>query len=306
MSTGRRELTWMACDALAAAGRKPSIASVREWTLANQGRKQGSDTDTQADINAWYAVLLSMKQERQSIAGMPDDVAALTRDLWIRANEAASDQLARQREAMQAELILAQQHADVADAAALAAQRQNQDTAHALEVSREAVRRLEETVSRTQAAAEATAVRHAGQLQAHDERLAALRQDSAAREAEQAARLIELDGLRRHAMQQIEDARAELRSAKSDAERQAQSHLATIAQERQATVTARSALAAAAGRLSAIEESLAVEQGRSLSLEQVLAQVRASEARGRTVPAAAMRTSALRAVRVQPFRRRKP
>lgn len=305
MSTGRRELTWMACDALAAAGRKPSIASVREWTLANQGRKQGSDTDTQADINAWYAVLLSMKQERQSVAGLPGDVAALARDLWIRANEAASNLLATQREAMQAELATAQQEVDAATAEATEAHRLNQATAHALEVAREAVRRLEDTVSTLRTAAEATEVRHAGQLQARDERLAALRQDSTAREAEQSARLVELDGLRRHAMQQIEDARGELRTLKAEAERQAQAQQALLAAERQATVSARSELSAAAGRLSAIEEGLAAEQRRSAAAETALAYLRAGDPGGRSTSASNGRASTVRAARSQPFRRRK-
>jgi chromosome segregation ATPase len=308
MTTGRRELTWMACDALAAAGRKPSIASVREWTLANQGRKQGSDTDTQADINAWYAVLLSMKQERQTIAGLPDDVAALARGFWIRANEAASGNLAAQREAMEAGLREAQQHVAAAQAETDAAQRLVERTTHEREVAHEAIRRLEETLSAVRASAEAAEVRHAGQLQARDERLAALRQDSARKESEQAARLVELDGLRRHAMQQIEEARADTRLAKAENERQQHQQQALLAAERQAAASARTELASVAGRLSAVEESLAAEQRRSAALEDALAQARSmersNERSGRAAPATA-RARQLRVARAQPFRRRK-
>ena len=304
MSTGRRELTWSACDALAAAGRKPSIASVREWTLANHGRKQGSDTDTQADINAWYGVLLSMKQERQTVAGLPDDVAALARGLWIRANEAASDILSSQREAIQAESALAQQRTDAALADAEAAHQKVRATGHALDVAHEAIRRLEDTLSSVRAASEAAEVRHAGHLQARDERLAALQQDSAARETEQAARLAELDGLRRHALQQIEEARADARAAKIEAERQAQALHATLATERQTTAAARAETANTVGRLSAIEESLAAEQRRSAALEQALAQARASQVERRAAQTPA-RAGPLRAGRTRPIHRRK-
>jgi hypothetical protein len=136
MASGRRELTWQACDALAAAGRKPSIGSVREWTLANHGRKQGSDTDTQADINAWYALLLTARQEQQTIAGLPEDVAALARSLWRKANEAAADHLAERRRAIDAELERARGETAAATEAAAAAHRHAAATGHALDVAR--------------------------------------------------------------------------------------------------------------------------------------------------------------------------
>ena len=53
----RQELTWRACDALAAAGKKPSIGLVREWTIAATGPKKGSDGDVQKDIHLWGETL---------------------------------------------------------------------------------------------------------------------------------------------------------------------------------------------------------------------------------------------------------
>lgn len=302
-------MTWLACDALAAAGRKPSIASVREWTLANQGRKQGSDTDTQADINAWYALLLAMRQEKQTVAGLPEEVAALARGLWIKANEAASDSLQAHRETIDDALAAARRATADAVADALTARHEAAQTGHALDVAHESIRRLEEALSALRATVEATEVRHAGQLQAKDERIAALTRDIARKESEHAARLVEFDGLRKHALMQIDEARTESRYWKSECERTAQQHQTSLAAERQNTATAQAELAGASGRLSAIEEALAAAQSRAAQLENELAQSRLATATTATtgIPrgASARRTASSAVPRPSPFRRRK-
>jgi predicted nucleic acid-binding Zn-ribbon protein len=271
MASGRRELTWQACDALAAAGRKPSIGSVREWTLANNGRKQGSDTDTQADINAWYALLLTARHEQQTIAGLPEDVAALARSLWRKANEAAAEHLAERRRAIDAELERARAETAAAIEAAAAAHRHAAATGHELDVARESIRRLEDALSTLRASSEATEARHRDQLQHRDEQITALRRDATRKEGEWATRLAELDGLRRHALLQIDEARSESRRWRGECERTAQSHQLQLDAERRAGDDARSALAGVTGRLSAIEEALAAALERNATLEAALA-----------------------------------
>ena len=274
MAGGRREFTWQACDALAAAGRKPSIASVREWTLANHGRKQGSDTDTQADINAWYVLLLALKQEKQTIAGLPDDVAALARGLWIKANEAASEVLQTHRAQVDAELAAAMQKCAFADAATASERAHCTALGHELDIAREAIRRLEESLSEIRATMQATEVRHAGQLQLRDEQLGVQSREIARKDAEHAARVAELDGLRRHALLQIDTARTEARRNKDDHDRNVLTHTLALTQMRETNGEVQKELANAAGRLSAIEEALSAARQQNASLEIALAQAR--------------------------------
>lgn len=280
MASGRREFTWQACDALAAAGRKPSIASVREWTLANHGRKQGSDTDTQADINAWYVLLLALKQEKQTVAGLPDAVAALARGLWIKANEAASDALETQRAQVEAERAAGAEQ--IALAAVATANERNKAAAlgHERDIAHEAIRRLEEALSEVRATVEATAVRHAGQLQMRDEQLVALRSENARKDAEHAARASELEGLRRHALLQIDEARTETRALKGESDRRALAHQLALTQLRDANGKVQEELASAGGRLSAIEEALAASRQQNTLLEAAIVHARATAAAG--------------------------
>lgn len=279
MATGRRELTWMACDALAMAGRKPSISSVREWTIAHHGRKQGSDTDTQADINAWYALLLAMKQEKQSVAGLPEEVAALARTMWLKANAAAADGLSEHRAAIDAELASAQARIAAADSATAAALGQASAVGHALDVAREAIRRLEEAVSAQAATLQAGEARHGALLQARDARIAALVHEGGQKDTEHARHVVELEGLRRHALLQIDEARTESRHWKAEYDRLIATHQSVQAAERRTLAQAQEELAGARGRLSAIEESLAAAEQRGAALEAALRQAQATPTR---------------------------
>ena len=304
MATGRREFTWQACDALAAAGRKPSIASVREWTLANHGRKQGSDTDTQADINAWYVLLLALKQEKQTVEGLPDDVAALARALWIKANEAATEALHARRAQIDAQLAEAEQQVVAAENATTTERTRSASLGHSLEIAQEAIRRLEESLSELRATGQATELRHGGQLQMRDEQLTALARDMARKDADHAARVAELDGLRRHALVQIDEARLDARSWKTAHDRNLVSHETALAQLRQANVKLQEDLAGVAGRLSAIEEALAVSREQNVLLEATLAAARAGATAVAHAPV--RRLGSARIERETGFKRRRP
>lgn len=305
MPTGRRELTWLACDALAVSGRKPSIASVREWTIVNHGRKQGSDTDTQADINAWYGVLLAMKQENHAVAGLPEEIAALARQLWLRATDAATDGLATQRIAVDAELTKAQLATTAADQATTVALERVDAISHELDVARESIRRLEGALSIAHASAQAADVRHALQIEARDERLATMAREATKKDAEQTARVAEFDGLRKHALLQIEEARAESREWKNTCERAAATHQTALTAERQAIATARAELAGASGRLSGVEEALSLSQHRNAALEQIVEQLREQSAADTPSPLP-RKPGVVRASKTMAFRRRKP
>ena len=303
MATGRREFTWQACDALAAVGKKPSIASVREWTLANHGRKQGSDTDTQADINAWYALLLALKQEKQTVAGLPDDIAALARGLWIRANEAATDALQARREQIDVQLAEAVERVMSAETATASERTRGAALGHSLEIAQEAIRRLEESLSELRATGQATEVRHVGQLLLRDEHLAALTRDMARKDADHAARVAELDGLRRHALVQIDEARVDARSWKAAHDRNLVSHESALTQLRLANAKLQEELAGVAGRLTAIEEALAASREQNVLLEVTLAATRTGAAAIANVPA--RRPGSGRVERESGFKRRR-
>lgn len=303
MPTGRRELTWLACDALAAAGRKPAIASVREWTLSHHGRKQGSDTDTQADINAWYGVLLALKQEQLTVAGLPDDVAQLARSLWLKANEAARDNLHLERAAMDAELQNAQAREQAAAVNAAAAEDRASAAGHALDVARESILRLEQALQELRTAGHANSLRQSAHCEQLETRMGQLLQESIQKDAVHAARLTELDGLRRHALLQIDEARTESRLYKTQAERAAQTQLAALTALQQAAAHSQAELAGALGRLSAVEESLAAAQQHNRILEAALVHARLQDAPTRVVATKRPGTGLVQ--RAPAFRRRK-
>lgn len=236
MTTPRRELTWQACDALARDGKKPSISSVREWTLMHHGLKRGSDTDTQADINAWYAELLASKQERIAVAGMPDAIAELARTLWLKACEAAAENLAKEREEICAQIVRAQEEVLAVRQQAKAASDQMEMTANQLAVVQEAVKRLEEALSESRTTAAVAQERHAGHLQQRDDRIAALLKELSRRDVEHAARVSDLESGRKHALLQMDEARQQTRVLRQDAERiAAEMYAASAAQHRHST-----------------------------------------------------------------------
>ena len=110
-------------------------------------------------------------------------------------------------------------------------------------------------------------------LGAKDERIEALTAELARKVAEQAAAFVELDGARRHAMLQIDQARGEGRHWKEQFERGDQEvRTARTAADsyRGKASNLEAALAGANGRLSALQESLAAEQLRTAALSAQL------------------------------------
>ncbi len=305
MATGRKELTWLACDAIAAGGRKPSIASVREWTLVNHGRKQGSDTDTQADINAWYGVLLAMKQQTQVIAGLPESVAELARQLWIKASDAALDNLSSHRKTVDAALEVAKADVASAEQATSVAAASFENVKHERDIAQESIRRLEEALTAAQANIQAANERNALHVKTMDERLATSVSEVTKKETELAARTVEIDGLRKHALLQIEEARSETREWKDACERAATMHQTALNAERHSLAAARAELAGTSGRLSAVEEALTRSEQRVATLELIAHQRREQAvAEGTTTPP--RKPGMVRASKTMVFRRRKP
>ncbi|GAC1422896.1 MAG: hypothetical protein NVSMB6_24280 [Burkholderiaceae bacterium] len=278
---------------------------MREWTITHHGKKQGSDTDTQADINAWYVVLLAMKQEQQSVAGLPEEVAALARSMWLKANAAAAEALVEQRLAVDAELAIERQRSATAESSTSAALARATEVGHELNITRESIRRLEESLLAQGAAMLASDARHATYLQARDEIIASLLREGAHKDAEHARRVTELDGLRRHALLQIDDARAESRHWKAESDRLTATHERAFAAERKMLAQAQADLAGALGRLSAIEENLAAAERRSATLDAALAQARLPQPVDTRAAGGTRAGNAVRAPRATAFRRRK-
>lgn len=258
----RQNLSWTACDTLAAQGKKPSIGLVREWTIATTGAKKGSDGDVQKDINDWYTDLLKLKRDK-GVAGLPDAVATLTRELWRLAVESADDTLAAERAALVAEKAEAEKLIDLAQEDTLAAIEIANEIkgkltiANAALLSRdEQIKRLEETLAEQRAT-----------LQAKDERIAGLGAELSRKAEEHAAGLAELDGLRKHSLLEIDRARADSRQWKAEFARiEAESKAAAHAY-REKIAALDSELSGAKGRLGAVEESLAAANKRVAIVE---------------------------------------
>jgi hypothetical protein len=210
----RQNLSWAACDALAAEGKKPSIGLVREWTIATTGSKKGSDGDVQRDISLWYADLLKLKHA-QTVAQLPAPVAALTRDLWQLAIDSAGDLLSTERAVMDRKKEEMNNLIDAARTEALGAAEEAAQIASSLAIANEAILGRDEMVKRLEALlAQGQAV-----LLAKDERIEGLSAELARKAEEHAAGMAERDGLRKHALLQIDQARAEARHWKTEFER---------------------------------------------------------------------------------------
>jgi chromosome segregation ATPase len=259
----RQDLTRLACDALAAAGRKPSIGLVREWTLSSAGIKKGSDGDVQKDINGWFEDLLKLKRDN-AVAGLPDAVASLARDFWRLAIDCADATLTTEREAMQEQLARAGEGVDQAERRADAAAGRSAALTQALALANATIAGRDEVIAHLeQTLSEARAV-----LLAKEERIASLG-DELGRSAQQhAAGLAELDGLRTHSLLQIDQARGEARHWKSEFERVDHENRTTLESYRQKASSLANDLAGARGRLSAIEEALDAARARNAELEQ--------------------------------------
>ena len=93
--------------------------------------------------------------------------------------------------------------------------------------------------------------------------------DELARTTQQhAAGLVELDGLRKHSLLQIDQARGEVRHWKAEFERVDHENRTTLETYRQKASSLATDLADARGRLSAIEEALTSARLRNADLEQ--------------------------------------
>ena len=253
----RQNLSWTACDTLAAQGKKPSIGLVREWTIAATGAKKGSDGDVQKDINDWYADLLKLKRDK-GVAGLPDAVATLTRELWRFAVESANDGLAAERTALAAEKAEAEKLIDLAQEDTLAAIEIANELKGKLTIANATLLGRDEQIKRL----EQTLIEQRATLQAKDERIAGLGGELSRKAEEHAAGLAELDGLRKHSLLEIERARAESRQWKAEFTRVETESKAAAHAYREKISTLDSELSGAKGRLGAVEESLAAANKR--------------------------------------------
>lgn len=251
--TTRRELTFAACDALAAQGIKPAMSSVRKWTYENCGGKRGSDPDVQGDINAWFEGLLQLKKNAHVIPGMPEHVAAQALQLWVSAREAALDTLDSERAAVEAQGAQMEERVRQAEEATSAALSRAEATQHQLDLAHEKIAGLQEMI----AALESAATEQRAVLAAREERIAGLSEEIRRKTEAHAALVGEMDGVRRHTLLQIDTARGEARHWKTEFERVDAENRTQVDQYRQRASRAENDLAAVRGRLEAVEAELA-------------------------------------------------
>ena len=260
----RQELTFIACDALAAESKKPSVPLVRERTMKLGGLKKGSDGDVQKDILQWYEGLFALKRDA-AIGGVPEGMATLFREVWRGAVEQAEEgvsgaraQLERDRERAAAEVGRARAASDALRHDLAMANKE-------LEARDAAIARLDGTVAQC----EAQIVQLDAKLAAKDERIGSLTDELARKITEQAAAVAALEGDRRHALLQVDQARGEGRHWKEQferAEKEARASRTEADSYRNKASNLETAVAGANGRLSVLQESLASEKGRTAAL----------------------------------------
>lgn len=258
----RRSMTWAACDALAAAGEKPSIGKVREWTLTQHGSKRGSDADVQADINAWFKDLLHLRTHQEQISGLPEPVAALARELWLQANEAASKALDKEREA------IAGQARELEHKLAASEERLNRtieslnETKNELAVAREAITGRDAAIAQLER--NCTDLR--ATLLVRDERINTLTGDLDRKDKQVSAVHEQLDAFRKHTLLHIDEARAEGRYWQAECHRQKESAAQYLVKVSSLEIAA----AEARGRVTGLEELIATAREQIASLESQL------------------------------------
>ncbi|GAC1411566.1 MAG: hypothetical protein NVSMB6_12930 [Burkholderiaceae bacterium] len=299
-SLSRQDLTRLACDALASQGRKPSIGLVREWTIAHAGAKKGSDGDVQKDITSWFDDLLKLKRDK-AVAGLPDAVSALARDFWRLAVDTADTTLTQEREALAAEKNNAEKLVALAQ----------EDTGAAVEIAHQLQGKLalaNETISGRDDAIrrlEASLLESRAALAVKDERTAGLAAELARQAQQHAAGMAELDGVRKHSLLQIDQARAELRQSTSAFARAEHEHKKALDIYQDRTSMLGAEVAAARGRLSAVEEALTAAMTRAKDMELALANAQARESAAVSVPKVRLGAAKLRAGVAEGRRRRR-
>lgn len=262
LQLSRQELTRTACDAIAAQGKKPSLNLVREWTLARAGAKKGSDGDVQKDIAQWFDDLLKLKRD-QAVGGLPDAVASLARDFWRTALEAARHSLEQDYEALEAERRKVRGEVAAAEERIRNTNEAMRELEGLLALARQQaeardghLKRVEEDLSLARAA-----------VAAKDERIDALTAELTRKSSEQTAARAELDGVRRHSLLQVDEARQQARHWKEAFERLSQESQASVEASRRSAGALENELSAMRGRMGALEESLARATQRADALE---------------------------------------
>jgi DNA repair exonuclease SbcCD ATPase subunit len=276
----RQELTRLACDTLAAEGKKPSINLVREWTIFNAGAKKGSDGYVQKDINSWFEDLLKLKRDN-AIEGLPDAVTALTRDLWRLAMDSAHDTLASEKQALESEKLEAQKLIDLAQEDTVAAVDLANSITNKLALAMEqlsgrdaTIRRLEESLSEMRAL-----------LASKEDRISGIVDELARTKESHAAAQIELRGLRKHALLQVEQARADARELHSEFERADRENKALARAYAVEKAEIAGELGVVRGKLSVVEDLLAKAEMEAASRTAVEAASKAAvEAASKTAP----------------------
>ncbi|MBC7500906.1 MAG: DNA-binding protein [Herminiimonas sp.] len=265
----RQNLTWSACDALAADGRKPSIGLVRDWTLATGGAKKGSDGDVQKDINAWFGDLLKLKKDK-SIADLPDPVAALARDFWRLAVDAANESIAHERTKLDAEKTEMEKLIDLAQEDTVAAVEIANLLKGKIAIANEAIGGRDQTIGRL----ESVVLEQQKQIESRNDRIEAQAANIARLGEEGAILLVEMEANRKHGLLQIDQARAALRQYKAESVKTTEAAHFALEQRRQTTSALETELAEVRGRMSALEESMESGKQRIASLETELSSTR--------------------------------
>lgn len=220
MSTPRTTLVHAACDDIAreaiSAGRqslRPTVALIRDRGI------RGSQTDIQNDIHSWFLSAFEHHLAAGRISGIPDNLVSAFEAFWSAARQLAADDLATEREAMEAEKIAS------IDAAADAHERRLAAEARERASAEEAARNIS-ALDNAVTAAERKVSEHEHTLAAQAQRIEAMTAEAAARERDVALRIQALDAqvreatdARAYVMQQLDAERQERKRYEAEAGR---------------------------------------------------------------------------------------
>lgn len=217
---------------------------------------------------------------------MPDVVASLAKELWVRAVDTAHATLEDDRRDLEQQRQSASRDIDAARTETEDAIQQNRELEHALALAQEtiggrntAIRRLEQELAEAKAA-----------LTSKDERILGLAADLNRRDQEASAVHAQLDALRKHSLLQLDEARGEGRHWKSELDRT----MAVLCKARDKAGTLEVQSAESRGRAEGLEQALVnareqirqfEERARTASLEEIRRPAPSSnrsESRGRS------------------------
>lgn len=280
----RRTTVWTVCDHLATAeNMKPSVREVRRHYT------RGSDSDVQADINAWWEALFGFYRDRHTRPNLPSGVVEGVEALWTLALAEAAKTVEEVRAVAEQQIAGAMEEMAASRLAADEAREESRAVSASLDLANQRIEHLQADLGALEGRfAQEAALRAGAESQIVTLREEIARKDAESRaaveahgaqlKAEQEAHAVQLkseqdryDGMNRFLLQQADEMRQQKLAAATQAASEVE-RLKTMSDAyRKRANAAEEGLGLTKGRLAQQTEDLATVRAEATALQQRLA-----------------------------------